>query len=973
MTLEERPRPIMRRAREDVSQPELPGVLDGAVEQLSSHALTLEPRNGVETNDLAGAGLPVRLGRKRAHSGEMAGADRRTVSAHEDLTDLIRAPESKVPLPLPALEELFHLGELVHPQAFHAAIVLQGKEGPRPFVREQFTSHALQIAQVDRLHSAVERVAHRFQKRSPVAYPDPLRLATPQQLLQHRAVHERHEARLVADASFAIHENELAYPEAHPEPLREIGEDFLTRADPNHRAPLVTEQTPDPAQERDADRSPAPVAHLDPPPPLSLRRPRRQDFREHTDARVPSATLRRGPPQKQEAGDVAGEIRHGIDERVRIARVGDHIGGHRHQERLAAKLVEIEALLLESLLEGLLRGRAGITWRHFARRSYHNRRMPATTRRPRREWGFSLLRGVLQGSARPLALATALTLCNPGLRPAAAAGPFVAAEHPLAVAAGTEILAQGGNATDAAVAAVAASGVVHPVSCGLGGGGFMLIYDGASGAAHVLDYRETAPADAIPARFLDRGMERIDTGPLSVGVPGEPAGLVAAHRRFGSLPMSTILAPAIRYARDGFEIDAHLADGIAEQREVLRADPTLAATFLRPDGAPLTTGERLRQPDLATSLELLSTEGSAPFYEGKVARAIAEIVGSGGLLRLTDLAAYRIRWRAPLVGTYRERTVFTMPPPGSGGVVLEALNVVSGYDLPALGFGSPTYLHLLAETMKAVFEDRARYYGDPDFTEVPIVRLLSPSHAGEIRARLSSIRPFDAAGKRAADAGTAHVSVLDGAGNAVAATTTINTAFGAGIAAPGTGIILNNQLADFSLRSGTTNVFGLLATNANVIAPGKRPLSSMSPTVVVRGRSPEIVIGGSGGPTIITATLQTLLALIDFGMDPQSAVAAPLIHHQGVPPVLLVEPGIPGATRTSLTHLGHNVREVHSLGSVSVVRVAAGTAAGAGAVRKGGAAAPPPAKAAGAPDSGRAPVPAFPAQGTGTAGQPAAN
>lgn len=514
----------------------------------------------------------------------------------------------------------------------------------------------------------------------------------------------------------------------------------------------------------------------------------------------------------------------------------------------------------------------------------------------------------------------------------------MAAEHPLAVAAGTEILAQGGNATDATIAAVAASGVVHPVSCGIGGGGFMLVYDGGARMAHVLDYRETAPADAVPARFLDRGLTRIDTGPLSVGVPGEPAGLVAAHRRFGSLPMATILSPAIRYARDGFEIDAHLADAIAEERELLRGDPTLAATFLRPDGAPRTTGERLRQPELAASLDLLATEGSAPFYEGAVARAIAAAAGAdGGLLRAADLAAYRVRWREPLIGAYRDRTVFTMPPPGSGGIVLEALNVLSGFDLRALGFASPAYLHLLAETMKAVFEDRARYYGDPEFAAVPVARLLSASHAAEIRARLSSTRARDAMGKPAADAGTAHVSVVDGAGNAVAATTTINTAFGAGITAPGTGIILNNQLADFSLRSGATNVFGLLATDANVIAPGKRPLSSMSPTVVVRGRSPEIVIGGSGGPTIITATLQTLLALIDFGLDPAAATRAPLVHHQGAPPVLLVEPGIPAAIRTSLTQLGHQVREVDSLGSVSVVRVAAGVAAGAGAVRKGGA------------------------------------
>jgi gamma-glutamyltranspeptidase/glutathione hydrolase len=518
----------------------------------------------------------------------------------------------------------------------------------------------------------------------------------------------------------------------------------------------------------------------------------------------------------------------------------------------------------------------------------------------------------------------------------------VATEHPLAVSAGLETLRRGGSAVDAAIAAATAIGVVNPVSCGLGGGGFMLVYDARAGAAHALDYRETAPAAATAATFGRRRIDHLTTGALAVAVPGEPAGIVAAHARFGVLPLATVLEPAIRYAREGFPIATHLAEAIAARIALLRIDPSLATVFLRIDGTPRQEGEILRQPDLARSLERLAAEGDTPFYRGDIAAAVvATLEAMDGLIAAADLAAYRVRWRTPLAGRYRHRAVFTMPPPGSGGILLEALNVLSGYDLRALGGPTaPTYLHVLAETLKAVFADRTQFYGDPDFVDVPIAQLTSPAHARAIRARISPTRVGNGvAPAAAADAGTAHVSVVDDAGNAAAITTTINTAFGAGIVARGTGITLNNEMADFSLAPGAANVFGLVASAANVVAPRKRPLSSMSPTVVVRDGRAELVIGGSGGPMIITGVLQTMLAVVDFGLSPLAAAAAARIHHQGVPPVLLAEPGVPVPTIDALRRLGHTVRSAPSLGAVSFVVAAPAGLSGAGEPRKGGAAA----------------------------------
>jgi gamma-glutamyltranspeptidase/glutathione hydrolase len=562
--------------------------------------------------------------------------------------------------------------------------------------------------------------------------------------------------------------------------------------------------------------------------------------------------------------------------------------------------------------------------------SYHKPCEVATAERPSPE-ALPLRR---RRRAAALLLGSAIAIGHAS--PVAAATACVAGEHALAVAAGVEVLSQGGNAVDAAIAAAAAVGVVNPISCGLGGGSFLLVYQAGTREAHALDYREVAPA-AATADALRRRVEKVTDGALSVAVPGEPAGLVAAHRRFGRLEFGRVLAPAIRYARDGFAIEPHLADGIASRRDLLAGDPALAAVFLRAGGAPRRAGELLRQQDLAASLETLALHGAAPFYRGTIAAAIADTVSRrGGLLTAEDLSAYRVRWRKPLLGRYRERSVLTMPPPGSGGVLLEALNVLASHDLRALELGSPTYLHLLASTMQAVFADRARYYGDPDFVDVPLTRLLSAAHAREIRQRVSATTVLHAVDASTIDAGTSHVSVVDADGNAAAITTTINTAFGSGVVARGTGIVLNNEMADFNLEPGATNVFGLVGTTANVPAPGKRPLSSMSPTIVLHEGRPEVVIGASGGPMIITGILQTLLALIDFDLDADAATRAPRIHHQGVPGLLLAEPGIPAETRRALRGIGHTIRTTDAIGAVSVVRIGPGAPDAAGAPRKGG-------------------------------------
>jgi gamma-glutamyltranspeptidase/glutathione hydrolase len=526
----------------------------------------------------------------------------------------------------------------------------------------------------------------------------------------------------------------------------------------------------------------------------------------------------------------------------------------------------------------------------------------------------------------------------------------VAAEHRLASQAGVEILRAGGNAVDAAIAALLAGGVVHPSSSGLGGGGFMLVYLARRASVHAIDFRETAPAAAERDMFVrNRRVDDVASkrGGLAVAVPAEPRGFAYALARYGTMTFAAVAAPAIRLARDGFEVEAFLAESLEKYRAELAADPALAAELLRPDGGPYRAGERMRRPALAATLERLSRDGVESFYSGVLADDIVSAVQrSGGILSAADLAGYRVVERPPVVTRYRGLTVAGMPPPSSGGgVIATALEILEAYRLADLGDDTPTYEHLVAETLKAGFADRARDYGDPDFARVPLTHLTAPPRAAAIRARFSAVRPLPAAtygaGEPARDAGTAHVSVIDAAGNAVACTSSVNTAFGAKVGT--NGIVLNNTMDDFSLQPGVPNAYGLIGNEANSIAPRKRPLSSMSPTIVFDGRGARLAAGASGGPLIISATLQTVLDVVDFDLGVGDAVNAARVHHQWIPDVLTVEERLPEATRSSLERRGHTLRTIPAIAAVQAVqrRVENGEPrlSAASDARKGGAAA----------------------------------
>jgi gamma-glutamyltranspeptidase/glutathione hydrolase len=547
-----------------------------------------------------------------------------------------------------------------------------------------------------------------------------------------------------------------------------------------------------------------------------------------------------------------------------------------------------------------------------------------------------------RSAAVVLALATLPTVVD--------ATPFrqgmVVAEHRLAAEAGVALLQQGGNAVDAAVATGLAVCVVNPTSCGIGGGGFMVIFERRTRRVAALDYRETAPAAATRDMFVRNGT--VDSqlsryGGLAVAVPGEVAGVLEALRRYGSLSFAQVAAPAIAYARDGFAIETHLAEAIRQNHERIRQQPLLAALLLRPDGSALQVGDVLRQPGIAHTLELVAREGSRGFYEGTVADAIVNAVhAAGGALTHADLRGYRPVWRRPLHGTVRGNDVYSMPPPSSGGgVLIEALNILGRDDLAALDHNSPTYVHLLAEAFQFGFAARATFYGDPDFVDVPLAHLLAPQTALQLRRRISATKTYPPAyygdGAAAAqDAGTSHLSVIDGAGNAVACTTSINTSFGSMVVAGQTGIVLNNTMDDFSAQPGTPNAFGLVGTEANAIAPRKRPLSSMTPTVVLRRKVPIAVAGGSGGPFIISATAQTILNALVFGMDAPGAVRAARLHHQWMPPALMLEARL-GATAAALQRMGHRTTTVTGIGAVQLARRGEdGSLDGAADPRKGG-------------------------------------
>ena len=502
---------------------------------------------------------------------------------------------------------------------------------------------------------------------------------------------------------------------------------------------------------------------------------------------------------------------------------------------------------------------------------------------------------------------------------------MVVSGHPLASAIGRDVLRAGGNAVDAAVAVGFALAVVHPEAGNIGGGGFMVIRT-ADGQVRTLDYRETAPGRASRDMYLDADGEPTElsvTGHLSAGVPGSPAGLVEAHRTYGKLPFDSVIMPAIRLARDGFEIDDYRSESIRSDSARLSTFPASAATFL-PGGRPPASGSRLLQPELAATLDAIRQRGADGFYRGLVADLIvAEMERGGGLISHDDLAAYRAVWREPITLRYRGRTIYSMPPASSGGVTMgEILNIMEGYD-PLPPFGSPALLHREAEAMRRAFTDRNRYLGDPAFVENPVERLLSKEYAAQLRTqigeRATPTPHFEAAA--AGGSSTTHYSVVDAEGNAVSCTTTLNESYGSAVTVTGAGFLLNDEMDDFATSPGKPNMYGLVQGEANAIAPGKRMLSAMTPSIVLDTTGQLFMVTGTpGGPRIITMVYHTISNVIDHRMPLPDAVAAPRMHHQALPDSIRVEEG--GFTRTTLDSLrarGHAIEEGGRWGDVEAI------------------------------------------------------
>ena len=527
---------------------------------------------------------------------------------------------------------------------------------------------------------------------------------------------------------------------------------------------------------------------------------------------------------------------------------------------------------------------------------------------------------------------------------------MVASEEAHATRIGVEILRQGGNAVDAAVAVGFALAVTLPESGNLGGGGFMVIRLADGDRATAIDYRETAPASATREMFLN---EKGEADPLksrftglAVGVPGTVAGLAYAHQKYGSgrFSLAQLIAPAIPLARDGFEIEARLAASLAQAQSRLARHPSSAAIFLKPDGSAPGIGDRLVQKDLATTLEEIARQGPFAFYEGPIAdRIAAQVRLAGGNMTRSDLSGYRVREREPARGTYRGYDILSMPPPSSGGAhLVQMLNILEGYDLRALGHNSPAALHLLVEAMKLAYADRAEFLGDPDFVKVPVEGLVSKRYAEKLREGIDRERARSAAeirpGKPAAYESdhTTHFSVVDGEGNAVSNTYTLNFFYGVGMVAEETGVLLNNELDDFAAAPDAPNAYGLTGGDANAPGPRKRPLSSMTPTIVLREGKPFFVTGAAGGSRIITAVLQAIVNVIDFGMDVGAAVSAPRVHHQWLPDEVSAEIGIPPDVVDALKERRHVVNEGRSGRAVNSILATADGWAGAVDPRSGG-------------------------------------
>lgn len=547
--------------------------------------------------------------------------------------------------------------------------------------------------------------------------------------------------------------------------------------------------------------------------------------------------------------------------------------------------------------------------------------------------GTSICMGHAQDARR------GVTMSAPALSVSSTNG-MVVAQEKRAARIGADVLKRGGNAIDAAVATGFAMAVTYPRAGNIGGGGFMLIHL-ADGKDIAIDYRETAPAAATREMFLgpDGKPDAVKSrdSALGIGVPGTVAGLALALANYGSgkFTLADLLKPAIVLARDGFPLDDDGADTLPDWHRRLARWPSSVPIFSRADGTSLREGDPLIQRDLATTLEAIAAQGPRGFYEGDVASKLARgIQAHGGIITADDLKNYQPILRTPLRGTYRGHDIVAMPLPSSGGIVLiETLNMLEGFDLAKLPQGSAPSLHLLIESMKRSYADRARYLGDPAFVEAPVEMLISRDYAARQRAtieleRAAPVTTPPIQPPREGD-NTTHYSVVDAAGNAVSNTYTLNFSYGLGLVAEGTGVLLNNELDDFTAAIGASNAYGLVGYAANLPGPGKRPLSSMSPTIVLKDGKVVLVTGSPGGSRIISTTLQVIVNVLDYRMDMAAAVSAPRLHHQWMPDEVRTERGISETSLAALRSLGHVLREPMGQTSANSISVSGGVLTGA--------------------------------------------
>jgi gamma-glutamyltranspeptidase/glutathione hydrolase len=520
-----------------------------------------------------------------------------------------------------------------------------------------------------------------------------------------------------------------------------------------------------------------------------------------------------------------------------------------------------------------------------------------------------------------------------------ARGGTVVTASPPATAVGVEILKRGGNAVDAAVAVGFALAVTYPQAGNLGGGGFLLLRL-ASGESSFIDFRETAPLGASRDMYLDSlgaVIEGLSTlGAMAVGVPGTVAGLYKAHELHGTLPWRELVEPAVSLARSGFPVSERLASSLRRLQAYKDRFPGLLP-FMKSDGTPLAPGDTLRQATLARTLQRIAMKGPEAFYEGEIADSIVEEMRlGGGIISKRDLAGYEARLREPLKGSYRGYEIVSAPPPSSGGaVLLEILNILEGYDLRGMGFMSDQTVHYMVEAERRAYADRARYLGDPDFADNQLTRMISKKYASDLRKSITpratpSAEIAGRSGTSREKRETTHYSIVDREGAAVAVTYTLNDSFGSKVVVRGAGFFLNNEMDDFSVKPGHPNLYGLVGSEANAIEPGKRMLSSMAPTMVLRDGKVFLVLGTPGGATIITTIAQILIDMLDFDMGLEAAVSAPRFHHQWLPDHISVENGAFGAyLRRSLVEKGHRIEvPTVAIGDAQVIEIRGSAACG---------------------------------------------